>query len=335
MNAKTVAKNQISESTAYFANFSLVMNSFYGVIEANNKKQMYVKRKRFQILKRTGEITRNFFWEIVKELDIDVFVECGANDASVSRQFLESFPERRALAIEANPRVFEYYREVNEKISTLEYLNLGVSDKQGTLDFYIPKVTEEEISIFGSFQKLPYYDYYPAIKVQTLPVDKIIKRNKRADKSLALWIDVEGQLSKLIKGAHHTLKSKNCKILYCEVQDDNHYSQEATAQEIVDTLWGYGFIPVGRDFFTEPFYNLMFVKADVMQYIHVQRAIYVKELISIKIPVFLMPDIKSKLSRIKALILKRSGVNLQRFIHKIASFLGSESSRKASKKANR
>lgn len=330
-----VSKNQVSDSTSYFANFSLVMNSLYGVIEANNKNQMYVKRKRFQILKRTGEITRDFFWEIVKAVSVDLFVECGANDASVSRQFLESFPERRALAIEANPKVFEYYREVNEKISTLEYLNLGVSDEQGTLDFYIPKVTDEEISIFGSFQKLPYYDYYPAIKVETLPVDKIVKLNKLDEKSLALWIDVEGQLSKLIKGAHHTLKSPNCKILYCEVQDDNHYSQEATAQEIVDTLWGYGFIPVGRDFFTEPFYNLMFVKTDVLQDIHAHRANYVKELISIKIPFFLMPDLKSKLSRFKSVILKRSGVNLQRFIHKLAGYLGSESSRKASKKAKR
>lgn len=320
-------KDSHQESGTYFSNFSLAMNSFYGIISANNKFRIYSKARRFQILKCTGEVTRTFFWNLVKKMEIESFIECGANDAIVSREFLSYMPYGGAIAIEANPKVFERFKAINKEISKLKYLNLGVSDKRETLNFYVPNVTDESISIFGSFQKLSIYDYYPPREVQTLPLDEILKTELKTSENIALWIDVEGQFGKLIDGATKTLKSPKCKILYCEVQDDEYYLQELNAQQIVEKLWGYGFVPFARDFFTQPLYNLIFVKRDVLQKINQERAIYLSELMEIKIPYFLLPDWKSGLSKFKRTLLKVGGKRSKRVIHKISRVLGSESSR--------
>ena len=312
----------------YFLNFSLTMNSIYGIVDAKNKFRPYKNRKRFLILNETGKVTRSLFWQLVSQSKVKLFLECGANDAQVSREFLGKNPQGRALAIEANPKVFERFKGINVDVSNLTYVNEGISDKSGELEFYVPKVTDESISIFGSFQKLPMYDYYPPRRIKVSSLDEIIHQYHLYEDSVAIWIDVEGQVGKLLAGAKDFLLSKKCKVIYCEVQDYGHYADEIKANDIAKILWSYGFVPVARDFPTQPFYNLIFVRAESLIDIHEARTKYVEDLTNIKLPLVVIPDFREGFAKLKNLLLRLENRNFQKIVHSVAGFLGSKSSRK-------
>ena len=78
----------------------------------------------------TKNLDENFF-KLLKILDINSLIECGANEASAS--ILANSMGLKALAIEANPETFQKVTPPSNK--DFEKVNFGLSDKDGLLEF--------------------------------------------------------------------------------------------------------------------------------------------------------------------------------------------------------
>jgi FkbM family methyltransferase len=232
------------------------------------------------------------------------------------------------LAIEANPQVYGRYQKVNSEYQQIQYINVGLSNRRKISPFYVPKVTDPSTSIFGSFQKLPIYDYYNPTPVKIEKLDSIVRNFRLKSERIALWIDVEGELGRLIQGARKTLSDYSVKLLYCEVQENNHYNDEKTAMEISQELWSLGFVPVARDFPTAPLYNLIFLRKDMIERVNPLLLSHLEDLQKIKLPFFVVPDYKTPLSRIKKFILRPNSKLWHKMVNSIAAILGSSSSKR-------
>lgn len=284
-------------------------------------------RKNFLIRSEFGKLTIDLFFQIAREINADTLIECGANDASVSRRFLAMRANRNAIAIEANPFVHAKFKDDNSQ-DNLRYLLTGVSDKKKTLEFNIPKVTGESTSIFGSFQKLPqYYTDYSSFEVKVDKLDNIVKLKDLEDKTSIMWIDVEGEAFNLFLGAKKVLASGSIKMIYIEVQESLHYSKEKSALEISMLLSNYGFVPVARDFPLADLYNLLLIKEETLKEVVPSLNQYWARLAKIRLPIVEIRKPTQSLSFIKNMLLKVIPRFLLPLCHKLFARLGSNSSR--------
>ena len=312
-----------------FLNISQQYSSLYAQALKNSLFSFIPqKRKEYLIRNSFGVKTIELFFTLSKRLQISQLLECGANDASVSRRFIEETKNGSSLALEANPYVFNKFWSLNSNIQNLTYRNVGVSNSKGKFEFFIPNVTDKEISIFGSFQKLPqYYADYTSIKVGKDKLDNLIKLSK-ASASIGMWIDVEGEAFRLFEGAKTLLKSGKIKLIYVEVQEASHYQDEKNAYEISEYLKTFNFVPVARDFPFNNIYNLVFLDIDSLSFSIEILNEYWFSLFNIKAPYLEIRFPKEILSRIKNNFIRFLPNKLIKIFHVIFAMLGSQSSKK-------
>ena len=85
--------------------------------------------------KLTEEELDNLFLKLLKKLNVDYLIECGAHEATASLSFVKS--GGKAIAIEANPFV---YRDITPKsFDRFTSINMGLSDKEEVLFFFFSK----------------------------------------------------------------------------------------------------------------------------------------------------------------------------------------------------
>lgn len=286
------------------------------------------RRREFLIRDAYGKSTVELFFQLNKQLGVSHLIECGANDASVSRRFLSEEAGRSALAIEANPFVFANFLALNSKFPKLEYRQVGLSNRKGITDFFIPNVTDKSQSIFGSFQKLPeFYTDYISIRVELDTLDSLQKASKYVSRS-AMWVDVEGEANKVFTGAKKLLASSQVKLIYCEVQESVHYENEKCAIEITEYLGKFGFLPIARDFPLANLYNIMFIHKDCLKDVLSLLNVYWSSLSNIHAPVIEIRVPVDFFSRVKNKILVFIPKPLEIVVHRLFASAGSKSSRK-------
>jgi len=299
-------------------------------LEKSKFSLLNADRKEFLIRNKYGKVTIELFFKLARTLGTSNLLECGANDASVSIRFINEVQGRSAVAYEANPFVFERYRLNNDFIAGLTYLQVGISDKKGYLDFHIPKVTDKSYSIFGSFQKLSnYYSDYETLKVKLDSLDNLHRFPNKLGQT-AMWVDVEGEAFKLFGGSKKVLRSGSVQLIYVEVQEGVHYGSEKNATQISDYLLEFGFLPVARDFPLANLYNLVFIHEDRIHEVMPILNGYWLSLGAIKAPIleFRMP--LTFLSRIKKAVIEILPESWSKYGHRIFAMLGSKSSRSIS-----
>lgn len=285
-------------------------------------------RREFLIRNAYGKSTIELFFRLSRNLGISHLIECGANDASVSRRFLGEKEGRSALAIEANPFVFANYLALNSNIPALDYKQLGLSNKKGYMDFFIPNVTDKSQSIFGSFQKLPdFYTDYTSVQVELNTLDSLQMSRKTVSPS-AMWVDVEGEAYRVFTGARKLLSSGHVKLIYCEVQESVHYENEKSAIEITEYLGEFGFLPIARDFPLANLYNLMFIHKDSIKDAIPTLNSYWSSLSEIRAPAIEIRAPRKSFAKVKNKILGFIPKPLEIVAHRLFALLGSKSSKK-------
>lgn len=285
-------------------------------------------RREFLIRNAYGKSTIELFFRLNRNLGISHLIECGANDASVSRRFLEEKEGRSALAIEANPFVYANYLALNSNYPTLDYKQLGLSNKKGYMDFFIPNVTDKSQSIFGSFQKLPeFYTDYTSVEVELNTLDSLQMIRKKVSPS-AMWVDVEGEAYKVFSGARKLLDSGYVKLIYCEVQESVHYKNEKSAIEIAEYLGKFGFVPIARDFPLANLYNLLFIHKDSMKDAISTLNSYWSSLSEIRAPAIEIRAPRESFAKLKKKIFGYIPKPLEFVAHKLFALAGSNSSKK-------
>lgn len=262
------------------------------------------------------------YFDLLEKLNIKSLIECGAYEASASIEAIKR--GCNAIAIEANPNTFKNITpKSNEKLTTM---NIGLSEKEGYLNFYQPK--EKSHDQTSTFQKREDTEY-DIVKILTQPLDAVVKNFDIISHPFTLWIDVEGFQKQVLFGAKNVLENKNCKFLKIEVEDVEQFKEQLfLSKEIEEFLYEYNFIPVFRDFEYDYQYNILFMKKEYYSKVSSQIEFMIKKSTNNSIDLFkiirLISNKKIFLLEMKALLISLFG---KKFGNYLASLLGSKSSK--------
>lgn len=213
-----------------------------------------------------GTLT-SFFYELQKIVQPDCFLEIGAFEASFSRAMKAMFPSSNVWAFEANPYNYEYYKNLNERIN---YLNLAVSELNGTLSFYLQDKNLSDGSeiekIRGNNSILNRNDdtlSYKEVEIHSVTLDSFIESENITNKFFSLWIDVEGANKNIFGGLNKYLN--NCFSFLIEVEEIEYWKNQWLREDLVNFLKKNNFIPILRDFDDNNQYNVVFINKKILE----------------------------------------------------------------------
>jgi len=232
-------------------------------------------RKENIIIPYSISILSKNYCELQKILKSDCFLEIGAFEADFSRNMKNIFPTSKVYAFEASPYCYENYKNLN---SSIEYLNLAISDKDGEIYFSLQDKNlsdQTEIEkVRGNNSILDRNDdtiSYKKIKVKTTTLDSFIEKKSLTDLSFSLWIDVEGANKNVLQGAQKYLK--NTQSLLIEVEDFEYWKKQWISKDVDKFLQDYGFIPISRDFEDNNQYNVVYINQRLVEDINIENQI--------------------------------------------------------------
>jgi FkbM family methyltransferase len=152
-----------------------------------------------------------------------VFVDVGGNTGSSILSFRSMGFQNLIYSFEPNLLLFQkYLKRLKNNINNIRIYNTALSDKNGSLMFYIPFIKQKSIHYFASFHKnyvkFSMNNTFPKKtfrlfkrKIKVIKLDNL-KIKKKID---LIKIDSEGHDLQVIKGARRTIK-KNKPILLIE-----------------------------------------------------------------------------------------------------------------------
>lgn len=206
--------------------------------------------------RRTAKWLDESFFELLKKLEADNFLECGARDAKASQRFVESIGSK-AVAAEANPLTWQEITKKAERNGVVT-INCGVGPNENdTLDFFMPE--DHRMASNASFMRKTG-QHYVTQKIKTRTIDGLYREHFSEQQSMALWIDVEGMAMEVLKGARQLLETGRCVALKVEVETRRHWIDQHLASDIDAYLGAYGYRPVLCDFEYDHQFNVIYVK---------------------------------------------------------------------------
>jgi len=217
---------------------------------------------------------RELFIGLLKELKPQLVLELGAAEASFSRNMSELLAGAEIHAFEANPHVHARHRERAEAAG-VHYHNLAVGPEPGRTAFQIGVSRDGQplkpTKTSNSVLQKPRGVEYRSVEVEMASVDAFTEQNGLADRSCAMWIDVEGLAYQVLSGARRTLKATVALLI--ELEDKAFWSGQVLAPEVKSLLWDAGFVPVARDFEYRGQYNVLFVALPHLNRAQVRRTL--------------------------------------------------------------
>jgi FkbM family methyltransferase len=303
----------------------LAANAYGNSLSRNRFKLLSESSRHYLLQEATGVLMEDLFFDLAGKLGVIQIIECGAHDAATSIRFITK-DGRRALAIEANPYVWEEHKDkfANSKI---EYRSIGISNLVTTLDMNIPKHHNNNSSLEASLGRRKDFGSYRTVKIQVDKLDNVANAFI-AGGSTCLWIDVEGFGGKVIEGAREILEHPNTKLIYIEVQDDQaYYDEESSAVEITRHLANFGFVPIARDYPIANLYNLLFVRVQDLGSCTTTLSKFWVYYSNLKIPHFRRRSVRDILASAKRTLFAVSKSGKPRGSDYLFSRLGSKSSK--------
>ena len=188
------------------------------------------------------------FHELADEMELGALLECGAREATASVRFVGARPDRRAIAIEANPYTFEKMTRLAAQ-DGVEVVNAGVSNEPGSLVMRILQTGDKTGQTKGRSSFLAgRHDASTAfeeVRCSVTTVDRLVDDLNVAT-PMALWIDVEGMAHEVIAGAVLTLASL-ARLVFVEVETKPLWEGQRLFTEVCASLARQGLRPVARD----------------------------------------------------------------------------------------
>ena len=204
------------------------------------------------IIENNGLLYQDFF-ELQKDLNPDFAIEVGAHAAEFSLAMSADFGIS-AIAFEANPPVFDIYKEqCNNEL--VKYVNNAITNYDGIIKININSdqlAGNNSIKIRQNAEIQRTYDVY-CYKLDTYLKD--IQFN-----NAALWIDVEGANMEVLSGAVETLS--RCKSIFIETEDVAFWEDQWLTQDVESFLASQGFTKVADEEIYTNQRNIIFVKEE-------------------------------------------------------------------------
>ncbi len=214
---------------------------------------MSMPPERFTTVERLVE---EFFERVDPEL-IGLFVEAGAKEAGASVRASDLGVDQ-VVAFEANPYT---HRRFVESVSAagVDYRHAALTDEPGPQRFHV-RLNEHGGPIAdGQASLLIRPDHEPGY--EEVEVDGVRLDEAVADLPgrVAMWVDVEGASSWVLRGASSVLDRTD--VLIIEVEDRAAWDgQEWLHLDVVRHLWAHGLRPVARDLQSRFQFNVLFVR---------------------------------------------------------------------------
>lgn len=306
-----------------------------GICYSNRKLALLSKQARWrQVRIETGKLLETFAMQVYKRLSLELLIQCGANEPSSAVSFCQIRSGNRAICFEANPYIAQKYMTHYEN-SNIKYLNVGLGSRPGSLNFYIPENHPKDWTLQGTFAPSKQLKYHEPFEIKINSLDNLLPsilnlndlQGSEFPKS-ALLIDVEGFSWEVLQGAKKILELDSTKVIFVEVQDNNHYwEDERNARQISEFLENYGFMPIIRDYPTAPLYNIVFVKESELDKLTDLVNSFWFNFTQIRPSFIEIKDPRLFLSKIKKMGFLLIPKVLHKYLHKFFAFLGSKSSR--------
>ena len=206
--------------------------------------------KEFTSPNSAAELAR-YFLDLQKDLLPDISIEVGAHEASFSYLFKMQNPSASSWAFEANPYVYSMFKNKNELVG-ISYLNLSVSNKSSTVDFYVQKSHNGNrvINTLPNNSTLRRSEggwEYETVKVQSISLDDFFLLSKRVTslQNVCLWVDVEGASREVLTGAESLLDRVSSILI--EVEHKQHWVDQWLFEDVDKFLVSKGFVATAKD----------------------------------------------------------------------------------------
>jgi len=196
--------------------------------------------------------TEIFFQLLVKYLKPEIICDVGTLDAShsVLLRHISKYP--RIIAFEANP--YNYKNIVNSGIpvkENIEVIHKAVSNKPGELVFHVQKYTTNAgqdwmAGTSSILQRNQEVGDTEEVRIDSIRLDEFLKENEPDinNKTVALWIDVEGAGYEVLQGISEI--SNRVLFIQVEVETEEIWQGQKLKKDVIDLLNKLGFTEVGR-----------------------------------------------------------------------------------------
>jgi len=199
---------------------------------------------------------------LTDEVKPTTVLEIGAFEASFSIRATRRFPGVRALAFEANPYVFEHFRD-EVTAAGVDYRNLAIGPESGPLTIHVPRdfrgSSRAQVNQMASLATNLHTEEHEAVTVDGARLDDVVSLDD--DERLVAWIDVEGALEQVLSGARETLSRAS--LVFVEVESTAMWEGQWLDVDVARWFGEIGLVPVMRDYQRPGQYNLVFVSPEL------------------------------------------------------------------------
>lgn len=211
----------------------------------------------------TRDLERLFF-QLVRILQPELFIEAGAKDATASRRARRFLEQARIVAFEANPHTFARFSStVDYAADRVEYTHLGLSDSVGSVTFNVQRDEAGAPRANGRGSLMNQQDCPDGTEAVTVPCTTLDEffRDENYARS-AMWVDVEGA-TELVLGGGPLALSKAAAV-FIEVEDRSVWEGQWLRPDVSAHLFDAGLVPIARDFQSRYLYNILYVRTDLL-----------------------------------------------------------------------
>ncbi|HZH68488.1 MAG TPA: FkbM family methyltransferase [Chitinophagales bacterium] len=166
-----------------------------------------------------------WFLNKIREEEIEVIFDVGANIGAYSKLLRSYFPKARILAFEPHPNTFSRLQE-NTREQQIQAVNIGIGAQQQLVQLF--DYEGHEGSSHASLNKKVFSEMYDtdfqSFEVNINTIDQYCLENKIEQISL-LKIDVEGLEMDVLKGAKDMIEQERVKYIQFEFNSNNAYTK--------------------------------------------------------------------------------------------------------------
>lgn len=224
----------------------------------------------WQRLRRRDDRLRRTFDALLRGLEPSIVCEVGAFNGDETLRFHGLTPSSKFFMFEANRQNFDQFllgnpRLASHRNTTIEHV--AVTDKLGPVEFHVFEAEEAAADWRrAASSMLTRTDGLPSRKeiVQGITLDDYFSSRSTATDTFALWIDVEGVLDRVLRGARHVLE--RTLVLRAEVEWHRFWQGQALGQESKDLIESFGFVCIGDSFTpdTHPQSDVLYIRRDAI-----------------------------------------------------------------------
>ena len=173
-----------------------------------------------------------------------VIYDIGANRGLTALRFLNTFPNATLFAFEP---IEELSNELQRKFADSENVkitNCAISDKSGTLTFYINKSLDTSSTLPSKLTGLNSDAQVKTLNKITVPcqtIDETFYKNKLSVINI-LKLDIQGGELKALQGAERILKNKKVDVIYTEAYFIQQYVDQPLFYNIAEYLLQLGYV---------------------------------------------------------------------------------------------